>query len=183
MTPCIAWLLFQTLIGTVKSHPHGVSYHGRPKVSNPHRYGKKLRVARRGQNHHHVSNPHRYGKKPSLRTSLSAGKRRFQTLIGTVKRMVELEEAEFAIVFQTLIGTVKSSTSIPPGQALTTFQTLIGTVKSGGRSPQGGDPAGEVSNPHRYGKKHFLPDLSGSPNHVSNPHRYGKKHFLKKRRH
>jgi hypothetical protein len=78
-----------------------------------------------------VSNPHRYGQKKGPRTFLLMGRRRFQTLIGTVKSTVDL------------------ALYLPMERV---FQTLIGTVKSG-LSTDTASPFLRVSNPHRYGQK------------------------------
>ena len=56
----------------------------------------------------------------------------FQTLIGTVKTLLEAEEAPKAKArFQTLIGTVKTYAGNSLSKTVNLpFQTLIGTVKT-----------------------------------------------------
>ncbi len=54
---------FQTLIGTVKSDGGLGGLGADVAISNPHRYGQKLRGGQRHLHGRYISNPHRYGQK------------------------------------------------------------------------------------------------------------------------
>ncbi len=80
-----------------------------------------------------VSNPHRYGQKAPGVGVPGAGEVGFQTLIGTVKRLLWRPGGRSTGGFQTLIGTVKSFGFIRENVYWwLRFQTLIGTVKRRG---------------------------------------------------
>ena len=102
-------ILFQSLIGTIKTE-------------------RSLDISASPVQ---VSIPHRYDKNASTSRLFALKFVEFQSLIGTIKTMRRLYSVKYNLLFQSLIGTIKTVYTIRAEIEKHMFQSLIGTIKTG----------------------------------------------------